>query len=801
MSKRNCLIIDIETELIGPLSTGHPRFIVGGYKKGDGAFKYTQNKEEYIQLIKDTGSRGATIVGHNISFDLGVLGFLPNDIQEWSVHDTGVVDLLHRLATTDCGRDKPGPPRMRKLTELAKSHIEGKGTTQLSFRAGIPLTQEQVDYLGEDIAATERVFLRQGPTSNQVLLQVRSSMALSMLSHNGVRVDNAAIVQQRIEYTQKKKVAAGILQKAGIYKPAWEGKRGGKYKASCKIVPFKEHILSLYKAHGLTPEYTDKGNLKTDRISLRALPRDAIAEGWLEYKGSEKILSTFLAAWDTPGGRIHPRYRSPMRTGRTSCIAKGTKIDIVRDCSKHPDGINIEDVKEGDMVYCYDNKCRLRIKPVMWAGCTGKREVIRVHWQGTGRRTTGYLDLTPEHKIRLFNGQYVRADQLLPSVSVLALSRGDTGTGYLRLYPTHMEPILEHKFISEELQNRGAKQVTHHIITRIEHINTTVEVYDIHVKDHHNFIAAGINVHNSHNPNLQQIPSKGGLKRIFLPEKGMSFYEIDYNQLELCCLAQLTQGCMLNKINAGEDLHKYLASVFHNKSVEDVIKDERQLAKQANFGLPGGMGTTTFRKLVRSANMDDPGELAARQLKNAWLQAYPEMEVWLQDDSKIPWHLKNVISGKKQGEARIWEQIDALACDINLPPKVRAFLFAQKGNFLLERWLSQRSVIINNRKRFPVSYTEAHNCKFQAMAADLTKNALCGIIELKGVIAHGFIHDSFLVSTTEMGIQSIIDVMLEAADRHLPSVRVGVSVEGPGVSWFGAKEAGERNFYNKEAVI
>jgi len=614
------VIIDIETELIGPLSVGHPTFIVGGHKIGDQQPRQTQDMKEYKKIILAHAWEGYTIVGHNISFDLGVLGFKPNDLNSWTVHDTGMVDLLHRLSQDDCGHDKPGPPRMRKLTALTNVRLPGKGTTQLSFRRGVKLTKEQKEYLNEDLLATERVFLRQPKTSDQVKLQIKANMALTMLSHQGIRVSNEEIAQQRIEYVKIKKQAARELQEVGVYTPARVGPKGGQYKASCNTKMFKDHVKQLYKLANLRVECTDKGNVKTDKTTLKALPNDAVVSAWLNYKGAEKVLSTFLNAWTTPQGRIHPRYRSPMRTGRTS----------------------------------------------------------------------------------------------------------------------------------------------------------------------------------SHKPNLQQIPSKGGLKKIFLPEKGKQFYEIDYNQLELCCIAQLTQGRMLNKINAGEDLHKFLASVFLHKPTEEVTKDDRQLAKQANFGLPGGMGTATFRKLVRTAGLEDPGEVAARELKNAWFQAYPEMEMWLKDHSGIPWHLQNIINGKKtDGSEQLWEQIDTMAMDLNLPQIVRSMIYARKGGFIVERWLGQRRVVTNGRVRFPVSYTELHNCKFQGLAADLTKNALCTILDLD-VVVHGFIHDSFLISGDEKTMRMVVDAMLDSASKYLPSVRVGVGVEGPGKSWHDAKQQEERNYYNKE---
>lgn len=619
------LTIDLESELIGPLSTGHPRFVVGGWKYRDGRCFHTDDMATYKGRIAMAASEGYTIVGHNIAFDLGVLGFSAMDIQGWKIHDTGMQDLLHRLATDDCARNKPGPPMMKKLSALTKIRLKGKGTTQLSFKPGVPLTDEQIEYLYEDVEATYGVYLRQKKaqriSEKQILLQVQANMALTQLSHTGIRVDRGEIGKQRVVYTKAKRDAARILQVAGIYQPAWQGLRGGKHKASCKQAPFKDHVLRLYAANELTPEYTEKENLKIDRNTLRELPNDTLVEAWLEYKGSEKIISTFLNAWDVPSCRIHPRFMSPMRTGRTS----------------------------------------------------------------------------------------------------------------------------------------------------------------------------------SSQPNFQNIPRKGSLKRVFLPEEGRKLYEIDFNQLELCCLAQITQGLMRKKINAGDDLHTYLAAVFLNKPEAEVTKEERQLAKQANFGYPGGMGPAKFRKLCRGAGMDDPGDLVARELKNAWLHAYPEMARWLEDDSMIPPHLSQVVAGRKEGTEWHWDQIRDLLQDSRIPAGVRDALWDEKASYFAERWLAGREVIVNGRKRYPVSYTEAHNCKFQGLAADLTKAALIKITSLPEVTCHAFIHDSYLVSAANDGVaQRVVRVMLDTAKQYLPTVRVGASLEGPGENWWDAKQKGERNFYNRD---
>lgn len=149
---------------------------------------------------------------------------------------------------------------------------------------------------------------------------------------------------------------------------------------------------------------------------------------------------------DVIDGRVHPSFQlNGTVTGRLSCcIRKGTFIEVVRDVSKYPKGIKIEDVKPGDLVYCYDKNCKPAIRPVTACTYVGKKEIVRIHWV-TKRGNVGYLDCTPDHKIRLSSGKYVRADSLVTGDSVLAMSRCK-GTDFIKFTGTNAH-YQEHRFI------------------------------------------------------------------------------------------------------------------------------------------------------------------------------------------------------------------------------------------------------------------------------------------------------------------------------------------------------------------
>lgn len=326
----------------------------------------------------------------------------------------------------------------------------------------------------------------------------------------------------------------------------------------------------------------------------------------------------------------------------------------------------------------------------------------------------------------------------------------------------------------------------------------------------------------SHSPNLQQVPSRGdkaNIKKVFVPPPGRVFFELDYCQLELCTLAYLTQGEMLRRINAGEDLHKYLATVYFGKATDQVTKEERQLMKCANFGLPGGMGPTKFRIFIRQNGLPDPGHEAATALRNAWLAAYPEMTRWLEDPDGEIWerNIRQVWSGKEnvmidddtreQAWVMAQQRLDDLGSRV--PHWVRKRMvkpFAEgTGAPWIENWLVMRRVTVDGgRTRCPVSYTEQHNTKFQGLAANLVKEALALIAfhALGSWKVHTFIHDSVLISVPEDDnakdlADLVAGLMLDAAKIWMRGVRCGVEISGPGHNWLEAKKAKSWTVFNK----
>lgn len=230
-----------------------------------------------------------------------------------------------------------------------------------------------------------------------------------------------------------------------------------------------EHVLRvLDKILNLGDLITkDSGKMSTDESVLSTLTDVELAQYILNYRGIAKKISTYIEPY--PGyimedGCIHTNYNPYETTTGRLCVAKGTMIEVVRDFSKLPLGIAIEDVKPGDLVYTYNDQLQVTLKPVTWSGITGHKKVMRIHWKGDGNKTSGYLDVTCNHPIRLINGEYVRTDQVCVGDRVLSLTR-TIKDGRAFFYQTgRIKVISDQRFVYEQVHGKIPNGYhTHHL--------------------------------------------------------------------------------------------------------------------------------------------------------------------------------------------------------------------------------------------------------------------------------------------------------------------------------------------------
>lgn len=228
--------------------------------------------------------------------------------------------------------------------------------------------------------------------------------------------------------------------------------------------------LLAYMAHRGHPAGTNKktGADSSDRETLEKLTKtgDPLYQYVLDYRAVAKVRGTYVKGTERrldKEDRLHPTFTFKPSTMRL-CVAKGTLIEVVRDVAAYPRGIPIESVEAGMLAYTFDEWKHLQLRSIVWAGQTGTKKVLRLHWMagfGSESRRFGYVDVTPEHRVRLVDGSYKAAQDLVQGDRTLALTRGVNPWGYARLWATGHRSLNEHRFIFKAVHGLEPEHVHH----------------------------------------------------------------------------------------------------------------------------------------------------------------------------------------------------------------------------------------------------------------------------------------------------------------------------------------------------
>jgi DNA polymerase-1 len=251
-------------------------------------------------------------------------------------------------------------------------------------------------------------------------------------------------------------------------------------------------------------------------------------------------------------------------------------------------------------------------------------------------------------------------------------------------------------------------------------------------------------------PNLQQQPRRSGVRECFVPRPGYVLCSVDYHVAELCSLAQCLldlfgASAMADELRAGRDLHVVFAADLAGIPYEDAkalakakdprIKELRQAAKAANFGIPGGLGAAALARYAKGYGVI-LSEVEAVDLRNKWLARFPEMRAYFR-------HVSDQCRG---------------------------------GTF---RHLHPRTGFV----RGGVGYTDGCNHAFQHLTAAGAKEALYRVTReaytvrtspLWGTYPLIFVHDEIIAEVPEdrahEAAHRIAEVMVETMNLYTPDV-------------------------------
>ena len=101
------------------------------------------------------------------------------------------------------------------------------------------------------------------------------------------------------------------------------------------------------------------------------------------------------------------------------------------------------------------------------------------------------------------------------------------------------------------------------------------------------------------NPNIQSTPRDTKLRGIYGVDDEYSLVYADWSQIELRLAAIIFDlPKMLMAFKEGKDIHAWTAKEILGKALEEITKDERQLAKACNFGLIYGMFADSLQEFA-----------------------------------------------------------------------------------------------------------------------------------------------------------------------------------------------------------
>jgi len=133
----------------------------------------------------------------------------------------------------------------------------------------------------------------------------------------------------------------------------------------------------------------------------------------------------------------------------------------------------------------------------------------------------------------------------------------------------------------------------------------------------------------SSEPNLQNIPARGELakevRQAFIAPPGSYLLAADYSQIDLRCLAHLSQDkSLLDAFRRDEDIHRATAAQVFGVDSSAVMPDMRRVAKTVNFGVIYGMSDYGLEQATGLSREE------ASQFIAAYFEKYPGVKQYLE---------------------------------------------------------------------------------------------------------------------------------------------------------------------------
>ena len=310
---------------------------------------------------------------------------------------------------------------------------------------------------------------------------------------------------------------------------------------------------------------------------------------------------------------------------------------------------------------------------------------------------------------------------------------------------------------------RGEHPVVEHLLDyrEVEKLRSTygegllAEVHDDHrIRATFNQTVARTGRLSSDAPNLHNIPVRTELgrafRRAFVPAPGLILLVADYNQIELRCIAHLSgDPSLIAAFEAGDDIHRSVASRTWGVPTGEVTTELRNRAKMVAYGLAYGMEAYGLAQ-----RLDVPTAEASGILE-AYFEAFPGVRDYMD---------RSVDEARQRGYTET--------------------LFGRRRPI--------PELTSNNFNVRQAGERQAMNAPIQGLAADIFKVALVGIDH--GLSAAGLasrlvlqVHDEVLLEVEPTELDQVTE-LVRATMCGAFDLRVELAVDlATGATWADAK--------------
>ena len=185
-----------------------------------------------------------------------------------------------------------------------------------------------------------------------------------------------------------------------------------------------------------------------------------------------------------------------------------------------------------------------------------------------------------------------------------------------------------HPIVDEILEFRAVKKL---LSTYIEPFPSYISEKDGRVHTTFNQALTATGRLSSSNPNLQNIPVRTErgkeIRKAFVPgiPDGL-IVSADYSQIELRIMAHLScDAHLIQAFRDGLDVHAATAAKIFRIPVEEVTREQRGMAKTANFGIMYGISSFGLAQRLHLSRS------AAKELIDGYFEAFPAIRSFIED--------------------------------------------------------------------------------------------------------------------------------------------------------------------------